>query len=286
MTRQLTTQNATITTAAVEVKTLTISGKQVTLAVFRQLQEEPLIAQDGTLNGEPWGVVNYHPDKCGDSQFPHTHVVWQRGTELLRARVDKIPSFEPGGRYAVREGGFMVRNGTATFRSAETNRLLTGSVLQWLSGQVECPLRLKTTGGWRPQYEHDDTSTLDTDHGFIVQATASKAAVQAANKRAEADAAQAALEKRKEEEAGSPSPTTDWEWGVSLADLQAQADTALAEARAARDVLVAEVAEWGVTLDDLQEARHQLIDAEAARRERHRSARRTLAALPQLFIAV
>uniref|UniRef100_UPI00056CBB60 hypothetical protein n=1 Tax=Streptomyces exfoliatus TaxID=1905 RepID=UPI00056CBB60 len=71
MTKQLTTQNATITTATVEVKTLTISGKQVTLAVFRQLREQPLIAQDGTLNGEPWGIVNYPPDKCGDDRFAH-----------------------------------------------------------------------------------------------------------------------------------------------------------------------------------------------------------------------
>ncbi|WP_411097162.1 hypothetical protein [Streptomyces sp. 020-2-3H-GM] len=86
MTRQLTTQNATITTAAVEVKTLTISGKQVTLAVFRQLQEEPLIAQDGTLNGEPWGVVNYHPDKCSDAPA-HLHVVWQHDGELRRSAV-------------------------------------------------------------------------------------------------------------------------------------------------------------------------------------------------------
>lgn len=82
----LTVHNAEIKTAAVEVRTLTISGKQVTLAVFRQLREARLITEDGTLNGVPWGVVNYHPDKCGaDAQ--HWHVVWQRGTELLRSLV-------------------------------------------------------------------------------------------------------------------------------------------------------------------------------------------------------
>lgn len=84
--KQLTAQNATITTAAVEVKALTISGKQVTLAVFRQLKEQPLIGDDGTLNGEPWGVVNYHPDKCGDDP-EHLHVVWQNGSDLRRAAV-------------------------------------------------------------------------------------------------------------------------------------------------------------------------------------------------------
>jgi hypothetical protein len=98
MTKQLTTQNATITTAAVEVKTLTISGKQVTLAVFRQLIEEPLIAEDGTLNGIPWGTVNHCPEKkywdtedcemrdCAPDPT-HLHVVWQKSSELRRARV-------------------------------------------------------------------------------------------------------------------------------------------------------------------------------------------------------
>lgn len=86
MPTQLTTQNATITTAAIEVKALTIGARQVTLAVFRQLREEPLIAEDGTLNGTPWGIVNYHPDKCGDAK-EHLHVVWQHGNELRRSYV-------------------------------------------------------------------------------------------------------------------------------------------------------------------------------------------------------
>ncbi|MFD8559122.1 hypothetical protein ACFV1N_17715 [Streptosporangium canum] len=86
MTKILTTQNAQITTAAVEVKTLTISGKQVTLSVFRQLREEPLLTEDVTLNGVPWGYVNYHPDKCGNHRR-HLHVVWQRGADLLRSTV-------------------------------------------------------------------------------------------------------------------------------------------------------------------------------------------------------
>ncbi|MCZ4516849.1 hypothetical protein O3Q52_53880, partial [Streptomyces sp. ActVer] len=69
-----------------EVKTLTISGKQVTLAVFRQLREEPLIAKDGTIGGTLWGTVNYHPDKCADDR-EHLHVVWQQGNELRRSSV-------------------------------------------------------------------------------------------------------------------------------------------------------------------------------------------------------
>lgn len=87
MPETLTVHNAQVTTATVEIKTLTISGKQVTLAVFRQLKEEQLIAHDGTLNGTPWGIVNYHPGKCEDPTG-HVHVVWQNGTELRRSTVD------------------------------------------------------------------------------------------------------------------------------------------------------------------------------------------------------
>ena len=102
----LTVHNAEIHTATVEIKTLTISGKQVTLAVFRQLPEKPLINDDGTLNGIPWGRVNYHPDKKGcDSltrvhRYAHRHVVWQRGTELLRATQVYIGGYDPSPEYA------------------------------------------------------------------------------------------------------------------------------------------------------------------------------------------
>lgn len=88
----LTVHNAQIQTASVEIKTLTISGKQVTLAVFRQLREAALIADDGTFIGLPWGVVNYHPDKtCGTAA--HHHVVWQQGANLQRCAVRR-PRFE------------------------------------------------------------------------------------------------------------------------------------------------------------------------------------------------
>jgi hypothetical protein len=93
----LTVHNAEIHTASVEIKTLTLKGRQVTLAVFRQLRESPLVAEDGTLNGVPWGVVNYHPDKCAGARA-HWHVVWQRGVDLLRSAVEVDPDsavFQP-----------------------------------------------------------------------------------------------------------------------------------------------------------------------------------------------
>jgi hypothetical protein len=77
---------AVVKTAEVQVHVLTISGKQVTLAVFRQLEESPLLSDAHDLRGPAWGRVNYHPDGCkGDGE--HMHVVWQDGTELRRSRV-------------------------------------------------------------------------------------------------------------------------------------------------------------------------------------------------------
>jgi len=85
MSPRLTVHNAQVSTATVEIRTLTVSGKQVTLAVFRQLRDGPLISGDGTLSGVPWGTVNYHPDKrCSGT---HMHVVWQLGGELRRTTV-------------------------------------------------------------------------------------------------------------------------------------------------------------------------------------------------------
>lgn len=97
--RQLTPQNVTVTTATIEVKTLTLGKRQITQSVFRQLVEEPLVAEDGTFRGQPWGYVNHCPDKkvpddnytgrmidCATST-DHRHVVWQKGDELRRSRV-------------------------------------------------------------------------------------------------------------------------------------------------------------------------------------------------------
>jgi hypothetical protein len=95
---KITAAEAIVKTASVEVRVLTLSGKQVTLAVFRQLQEEDIFDCTGalpSLRGVPWGHVNYCPngDKCRAPESyirtEHLHVVWQLGEELRRARVDK-----------------------------------------------------------------------------------------------------------------------------------------------------------------------------------------------------
>jgi hypothetical protein len=75
---------ATITTATVEIRCLTINGKQVTLAVFRQLMDE-----EWDEVSPLWGQVNYCPDKqCRNLDWAHTHIVWQKGDQLRRAVVE------------------------------------------------------------------------------------------------------------------------------------------------------------------------------------------------------
>lgn len=260
MPKQLTTQNATITTAAVEVKTLTISGKQVTLAVFRQLRREKLIADDGTLNGVPWGYVNYHPDKCADERA-HRHLVWQQGEDLLRASVDMQPDFDRINPY----DGEPV---AGKFFNEAANRLLTGRVHEWLTGQAErSPLRLKA----RPTAStfYSDTATLGSKIGFPVVGVASEAAVRAADRHC-------AWSRAQKEAEGYPS--TSYFHKVA-SDARPALDQAIAE-------LADEIAAWGVDLDDVLAELNRSARAEAARRQRHRDVRKALAELPQLFIAV
>jgi hypothetical protein len=96
--RVITTHEAVVKTATIQIKTLAIRNKQVTLAVFRQLQQEDLLDQDTCeVQGIPWGRVNYHPDRAnnysGTEIVPcqhapaHIHVVWQKDDELRRAYV-------------------------------------------------------------------------------------------------------------------------------------------------------------------------------------------------------
>lgn len=86
-TKQLNAQTAIIKTAAIEIKALTISGRQVTFGVFRQLPVRELIDYSTLkMNGIPWGHVNYHPDKCVD-HTEHVHVIWQDGQTLYRTNI-------------------------------------------------------------------------------------------------------------------------------------------------------------------------------------------------------
>ena len=89
----LNVHDAELHTATITVQALKVDGRQVTMAVFRQLLTEPIIGvSNGLLVGKPWGTVNYFFGKCDPD---HLHVVWQKGTELRRACV--WPDDEPTG---------------------------------------------------------------------------------------------------------------------------------------------------------------------------------------------
>jgi hypothetical protein len=87
----ITTSDASIQTAPVDVAVVRIGKRQMTLSAFRQLYEEPIFDHDrGQLRGLPWGLVNYHDKWCWSSAGgAHLHVVWQLGRELRQCNVPK-----------------------------------------------------------------------------------------------------------------------------------------------------------------------------------------------------
>lgn len=90
MPRALTAHNAVIKTASVSIRTLTIEGRQVTLAVFRQLIEEDIFDPDARiLRGVGWGHVRYLIEEPPEEAI---NLVWQRGDELRRCILKRWPT--------------------------------------------------------------------------------------------------------------------------------------------------------------------------------------------------
>jgi hypothetical protein len=88
----ITTDHATIRTATVSVKVLTLDKKQMTLSVFRQLPLrhviDPLTME---LRGTPWGHVNYFwDDSPNDPDYHRLHIIWERSGRLYRSLVDEV----------------------------------------------------------------------------------------------------------------------------------------------------------------------------------------------------
>jgi len=82
----LKTDEVSISAATVDIKVMRVGSKQLTLAVFRQLE------RDDDIQGPMWGWVNYHPDKCEHHYEEHRHIIWQKGNELRRAtRIHRGP---------------------------------------------------------------------------------------------------------------------------------------------------------------------------------------------------
>ena len=94
MEKVITVKEASVKTAAVEVKSLVISGRQVTMSLFRQFLPAVLVdSKTADLRGTPWGFVNYYWKNCDHYRYlsdynfrsgEHRHVVWQLGNELRR----------------------------------------------------------------------------------------------------------------------------------------------------------------------------------------------------------
>jgi len=89
-----------VSTLSVEIKTVSVGRRQMSMALFRQLPREPLIDDDDDdlrLNGMPWGRVNYHWDGCfhpvDDESHVHVHVLWQRDNVLFQSAVSLSAPF-------------------------------------------------------------------------------------------------------------------------------------------------------------------------------------------------
>lgn len=260
---KLTVDNAEIRTVAVEIKTITVAGRQVTQSVFKQLPERQLIAQSGTLNGIPWGYVNYHPEKCGDD--PHLHVVWQMDKDLFRSRVDLNVTYpqwidaESASAWVdakVREDAAGLLTGWEPMPGEFTKGFLGVAVRMPMSPEAQ----LVTTRRRSLENARNDVAKHGSSHLVRVfnerwrsapasGLDAARAAARAASRMIERPASQV------------------------LADAEDLFEKALAA--------LPEV--------PLVEAEARLlaeIRVEVDRRRRHRDVRRTLAELPQLFIAV
>lgn len=90
MSKVITIKEANISTLNVELKAIHINSKQMTLSVFRQIQEETLFDDKFNLLGVPWGSVNYFWDKALQFNTTVLHVVWQKGNELRRWRFSNL----------------------------------------------------------------------------------------------------------------------------------------------------------------------------------------------------
>lgn len=109
MTDQLTIPGA-VDELVVHLATLTVQGRRITRTLYQQLRDEPLIADDGTLNGRPWGYVNEHSKTRNCGHFSglnaagqwdgrafdrgHRHIIWQCENELLRDVVLSLDAME------------------------------------------------------------------------------------------------------------------------------------------------------------------------------------------------
>ena len=79
----ITIEDVSLKSMAVEIKALTVSGKQMTLSVFRQLPRVSIWNNLFEQIGTPWGRVLYFWGDAKDCDG--FQVVWQRDSQLFRS---------------------------------------------------------------------------------------------------------------------------------------------------------------------------------------------------------
>lgn len=84
---EIETKNASLDTLTVTIKTLHVSGKQMTLAVFRQLQ-----IKDENKNSELWGIVRYSIKDDGDIWlvFSDNGILYRRALVLRKPDISYL----------------------------------------------------------------------------------------------------------------------------------------------------------------------------------------------------
>jgi hypothetical protein len=89
-----------VKTMSVEIRALTLNGKQMTLSVFKQLPGGAFLEKNYNKKKEeyeytfcpggiPWGYVRHHPDRMCRILDPHLHLVWQWEGKLYRDYVNE-----------------------------------------------------------------------------------------------------------------------------------------------------------------------------------------------------
>ena len=76
-------EDVSLKSMSVEIRALTVSGKQMTLSVFRQLPEKSILDDQLNLIGIPWGRVLYFWGAEKDCKG--FQVVWQSRDTLFRS---------------------------------------------------------------------------------------------------------------------------------------------------------------------------------------------------------
>jgi len=87
----ITIENVEIKGLTVEIKSLVVGRKQLTLSLMRQFINESIVDEDYMLlKGVPWGFINYF---WGDDKDKTTnlyiHLIWQKQNELRRCVLRK-----------------------------------------------------------------------------------------------------------------------------------------------------------------------------------------------------